>query len=51
VTRAGQDLLWGVENDVDFVAASFIRKASDVRTVIAYLERCMQRYANFREGP
>jgi len=34
------DLRWGVEAGVDAVAASFIRKAADVRAVIAHLERC-----------
>ncbi len=30
-----------MQNDVDFVAASFIRKASDVRSVIVYLDRLL----------
>ena len=34
------DLQWGVEHDVDFVAASFIRKASDVQEVRAWLKEC-----------
>jgi pyruvate kinase len=34
-----QDLEWGIKNDVDFVAASFVRKGSDVRSIVAYLER------------
>lgn len=35
-----KDLQWGVEVGVDAVAASFIRKAADVRAVVAHLERC-----------
>ena len=34
------DLRWCVENDFDYVAASFVRKAHDVRSVVAFLERC-----------
>lgn len=30
---------FGVEQDVDFVAASFIRTASDMRRIRAYIER------------
>lgn len=32
-----KDLIFGCEQNVDFVAASFIRKASDVREIKAYL--------------
>jgi len=39
--RDKRDLEWGVDNDVDFVAASFVRKAADVRSVIVHLERLM----------
>jgi len=39
-----QDILWGIRsNEIDIVAASFVRKASDVRSVKAYLERCISR--------
>ncbi|GMI47418.1 hypothetical protein TrCOL_g3679 [Triparma columacea] len=39
-----EDILWGIRsNEIDIVAASFVRKASDVRTVKAYLERCISR--------
>lgn len=31
------DLTWGVKNDVDFIAASFIRKASDVDAIRDFL--------------
>lgn len=30
---------WAVDNDADYVAASFIRTATNVRSYIAYLER------------
>ncbi len=39
--RDKRDLQWGIDNDVDFVAASFVRKAADVRSVIVHLERIM----------
>ena len=32
------DLVWGVANDVDFVAASFVRKAEDVDAIRSLLE-------------
>ena len=39
-----EDILWGIRsNEIDIVAASFVRKASDVRSVKAYLERCISR--------
>jgi len=37
-----KDLVWGVENDVDFVAASFVRKGSDVLEIRAFLEQTYQ---------
>lgn len=36
-----RDLEWAVKVGADFVAASFIRTAENVRSVIAYLERCV----------
>jgi len=36
-----RDLLWACRHGADFVAASFIRNASNVRHVIAYLDRCI----------
>jgi pyruvate kinase len=36
-----RDLKWACEVGADYVAASFIRTASNVRSVIAYLDRCM----------
>jgi pyruvate kinase len=36
-----RDLLWACEVGADFVAASFIRTADNVRSVIAYLDRCV----------
>jgi pyruvate kinase len=35
------DLKWACEVGADFVAASFIRTASNVRSVVAYLDRCV----------
>ena len=37
-----KDLQWAVEHDADYVAASFIRTPEHVRSVIAYLERCLE---------
>lgn len=36
-----RDLKWACEVGADFVAASFIRTGSNVRSVIAYLNRCI----------
>jgi pyruvate kinase len=36
-----RDLKWSCEVGADFVAASFIRTASNVRSVKAYLDRCI----------
>ena len=36
-----RDLQWAVNIGADFVAASFIRTAANVRSVIAYLDRCI----------
>ncbi len=37
------DMKWAIRtNEVDYVAASFVRKAGDVRSVKAWLERCIQ---------
>lgn len=36
-----RDLKWAVQMGADFVAASFIRTPEHVRSVIAYLERCI----------
>ncbi len=33
-----KDILFGIENDVDYIAASFVRSADDVRAVRAFLE-------------
>ena len=38
------DMEWGVRsNEIDIVAASFVRKGGDVRSVKAHLERCIQK--------
>lgn len=34
-----EDLLFGIENDVDFVAASFVRKAADVLEIREFLDQ------------
>ncbi|EGZ04940.1 hypothetical protein PHYSODRAFT_342787 [Phytophthora sojae] len=34
-----RDLDWGVEHDIDFVAASFIRKASEVQEIRPFIRR------------
>lgn len=36
-----QDLRWGVKNDIDFIAASFIRKASDIAEIRDYVSTLM----------
>ncbi len=38
------DLTWGVKNDVDFIAASFIRKASDVQEIKKFIGDLMPVY-------
>ncbi|KMT21057.1 pyruvate kinase [Clostridium cylindrosporum] len=37
--RDEEDIKFGIENDVDFIAASFIRKASDILEIRKVLER------------
>ncbi len=32
------DIMFGIENDIDFIAASFIRKADDVKAILKVLE-------------
>lgn len=36
------DLKWGIENDVDFVAQSFVRKAADVEECRSYIKRVIE---------
>lgn len=36
-----RDLQWACEMGADFIAASFIRNAANVRSVIAFLNRCI----------
>ncbi len=33
------DILFGIEQDVDFIAASFVRTADDIREIKTLLER------------
>ncbi|KAE9040313.1 Pyruvate kinase [Phytophthora rubi] len=39
-----RDLDWGVEHDIDFIAASFIRKASDVHEIRAFVAECIKKH-------
>ena len=41
-----RDLDWACQVGADFVAASFIRTAANVRSVIAYLDRCVAQLPN-----
>ncbi len=34
-----EDILWGIKNDVDFVAASFVNSAQDVRSLREFIEQ------------
>jgi pyruvate kinase len=38
------DILWGVKNDIDFIAASFTRKASDIKEIRNYVASLMSKY-------
>jgi pyruvate kinase len=44
------DMKWACEVGADFVAASFIRTAANVRSVIAYLDRCILQLPQTKEG-
>eukprot|EP00937_MAST-01D_sp_MAST-1D-sp2_P002257 g2257.t1 len=44
------DIRYGIEHDVDFVAASFIRKAADVQTVRAYVDKTWAEVWHGREA-
>lgn len=35
-----QDIIWACENDFDFIAASFIRNANDLKQVLEVVETC-----------
>ena len=35
-----KDILFGVENNIDFIAASFIRKASDIKEIRSIVDLC-----------
>lgn len=45
-----RDLKWSCEVGADFVAASFIRTASNVRSVKAYLDRCIAEMPKLSDG-
>ncbi|EGZ30359.1 hypothetical protein PHYSODRAFT_475171, partial [Phytophthora sojae] len=38
-----RDLEWGVELDIDFIAASFICKTSDVHEIRAFVNECIKK--------
>ena len=38
------DIKWGIENDVDYIAASFIRKKSDILEIKEYVSSLMAQY-------
>jgi pyruvate kinase len=40
-----EDIKWGVDNDIDYIAASFVRKASDVHEIREYVDKLfMKKY-------
>ncbi|KAI9919270.1 hypothetical protein PsorP6_017758 [Peronosclerospora sorghi] len=39
-----RDLDWGVQHDIDFIAASFIRKASDVHEIRSFVDACVAKH-------
>jgi len=45
-----QDLKWACDNEADYIAASFIRTPGNVRSVIAYLERCLADTPKNKQG-
>lgn len=45
-----RDLQWACEMGADFVAASFIRTAANVRSVTAYLDRCIAKLPQTMDG-
>jgi len=45
-----QDLKWACDNEADYIAASFIRTPGNVRSVIAYLERCLANTPKNKQG-
>jgi len=45
-----RDLKWACKVGADYVAASFIRTAANVRSVVAYLDRCISELPRTVEG-
>ncbi|DAZ93153.1 TPA: hypothetical protein N0F65_006352 [Lagenidium giganteum] len=43
-TKDKEDLEFGVKNDIDFIAASFIRKPEDVLEIREFVDQCMKKY-------
>ena len=39
-----EDIHWGIKNDIDYIAASFTRKASDVQEIKDYVSELMAKY-------
>ena len=46
-----RDLEWACRVGADYVAASFIRSAGNVRSVVAYLDRCIANLPSSDDGP
>ncbi|KAG2786158.1 Pyruvate kinase [Phytophthora cactorum] len=45
-----RDLDWGVQHDIDFIAASFIRKASDVNEIRSFVDECVKKHWSNQPG-
>lgn len=45
------DCSWGVKNDIDFIAASFTRKAQDVIEIRNYLKKLMVEFGYPEDYP
>ena len=39
-----QDIIWGIKNDIDYIAASFVRKPSDVTEIKDFVASLMEKY-------
>jgi len=39
-----EDIRWGIKNDIDFIAASFVRKAQDVKDIRSYVATLMNEF-------
>merc|ERR1719353_1913958 len=45
-----QDIAFGIENDIDCVAASFVRSAAGVENIRSYISECHQKYCKDPEN-